>query len=67
MCQGHCDGAIHVSCERSTSRSPKEEGSKVGQQASLDESISLLKQSAADMNAQVSLDTKMVMELLDLC
>ena len=40
---------------------------QVGQQVSLDESISLLKQSAADMNAQVSLDTKMVMELLDLC
>ena len=40
---------------------------QVGQQASLDESISLLKQSAADMNAQVSLDTKIVMELLDLC
>ena len=40
---------------------------QVGQQASLDESISLLKQSVADMNAQVSLDTKIVMELLDLC
>ena len=40
---------------------------QVGQQASLDESISLLKQSAVDMNAQVSLDTKIVMELLDLC
>ncbi|XBJ23814.1 hypothetical protein VPH35_001840 [Triticum aestivum] len=38
--------------------SPKEQGFKAGQQASLDESISLLKQSTAEINAQVSLDTK---------
>ena len=40
---------------------------QVGQQVSLDESISLLKQSTAEINAQVSLDTKVVMGLLDLC
>ena len=38
-----------------------------GQQASLDESISLLKQITAEINAQVSVDTKAVMGLLDLC
>ena len=39
---------------------------QAGQQASLDESISLLKHRAAEMSAQVSLETKMVVELLDL-
>ncbi|XP_037471728.1 uncharacterized protein LOC119346363 isoform X1 [Triticum dicoccoides] len=47
--------------------SPKEQGFKAGQQASLDESISLLKQITAEINAQVSVDTKAVMGLLDLC